>query len=141
MGPASPATVVARATAPDTATLETTWEGSDGRLTLTEAMIAEVTGSLLPTTLLVRRLTASGGPIEALVDFDPRLGEHHRPPRVEHRGEVTVCSWDDTALALQCSPAHRIEPGQPTTITITPGQPLTVTLGVAERAPLSYVSP
>ncbi len=141
MSPASPATVVARAYREGTTTLETTWEGSDGRLTLTEAMIAEVTGSLLPTTLLVRRLTASGGPIEALVDFDPRLGEHHRPPRIEHRGEVTVCSWKDTALALQCSPAHRIEPGQPTTITITPGEPLTVTLGVAERAPLSYVHP
>ena len=116
-------------------------EAATAALTLTEAMIAEVTGSLLPTTLLVRRLTASGGPVEALVDFDPRLGEHHRPPRVEHRGEVTVCSWDDTASRSSAarrigsnpdsrrrSPSHRV-------------QPLTVTLGVAERAPLSYVYP
>ena len=31
-----------------------------GRLTLTEGMVAEVSGRLLPATLLVRRLSASG---------------------------------------------------------------------------------
>jgi hypothetical protein len=57
------------------ATLETTWETPTGRLTLTEAMVAEVSGQLLPSTMLVRRLTAEGGPVEAVLDFDPRLGE------------------------------------------------------------------
>ncbi len=33
----------------------------------------------------------------------------------------------------------RLEPGQPTTVTITPGQPLTVVLTVAEHEPLVYV--
>jgi hypothetical protein len=50
------------------------------RLTLTEAMVAEVTGRLLPTTLLVRRLSAEGGAVEAVVEFAPRLGEYHRLP-------------------------------------------------------------
>ena len=142
MGPAQPATVVARQYRTDTATLQTTWDcGHGARLELTEAMIAEITGTLLPTTLVVRRLTASGGPVEVSVEFDPRLGEQRRVPRVAHRGDITVCTWGGTAIALQCSPALRVQPGQPTTITITPDQPLTVTLTVAERGPLTYVHP
>ena len=77
-------------TAPSTATLETTWDCGGGRLTLAEGMIAEVTGTLLPSTLLVRRITATGGPVDAVVDFDPRLGEHHQRPHVDHRGNVVV---------------------------------------------------
>ena len=67
-------TSIARRYRPGTATLETTWETAGGRLTLTEGMVAELAGRLLPTTLLVRRLTAEGGPIEADVEFDPRVG-------------------------------------------------------------------
>jgi hypothetical protein len=26
----------------------------------------------------VRRLTAADGPVEAVIEFDPRLGEHHQ---------------------------------------------------------------
>src|SRR6266508_4632413 len=141
MGPAHPATVVARHYRNETATLETTWDCGEAQLTLTEAMIAEVAGTLLPTTLLVRRLTATGGPIDALVDFDPRLGEHHRRPRVAHRGDALVCTWGGAALALRCRPAQAIEPGQPASISITPDAPLTITLAVAERGPLAYVHP
>jgi GH15 family glucan-1,4-alpha-glucosidase len=141
MGPAGPATVVAREYRTDTATLETTWSCDGGLLVLTEAMIAEVSGTLLPTTLLVRRLAAVGAPVDAVVRFDPRLGEEHRSPRVDRRGEVLVCAWRGTALALQCTPAQRIEPGAPTRITIDPDRPMTVTLGVAARGPLAYVDP
>jgi len=102
-------------------------------------MIAEVTGALLPSTLLVRRLTAEGGPVEAVIDFDPRLGEQRRPPRVQHRGDTLICSWGATAMAVCCSPPVRIDPGQPTTVTISPGQPLTIAVAVAEREPLVYV--
>jgi GH15 family glucan-1,4-alpha-glucosidase len=141
MGPAHPAPVVRRHYRDATATLETTWQCDGGELTLTEAMIAEVTGTLLPTVLLVRRITATGGPVEAVVDFDPRLGEQHRPPRVDHRGDVVICGWGGTALALNCFPAQRLEPGRAVTITISPGEPLTVTLAMAERGPLTYVHP
>ena len=51
-----------------------TWQTDGGRLTLTEGMVAEVGGRLLPATMLVRRLTAPDGPVEAVIDFDPRLG-------------------------------------------------------------------
>lgn len=139
LGPARPAPVLSRAYRADTTTLETTWDCSPGLLTLTEGMVAEVAGTLLPSTLLVRRVTASGGPVEVLVDLDPRLGERHVRPRVEQRGEVLVCSWASTALAVTSSPYCRIEAGRPDTITVTPGQPLTIAVAVAERGPLTYV--
>lgn len=141
MGPAGIASVVARRYRTGTVTLETTWECAGGQLTLTEAMIAEVTGTLLPTTLLVRRLSATGGPVEALIDFDPRLGELHRRPSVDHRGDIAVCSWGPTAIAVRCSPQIRLEPGKAVTVTVSPGEPLTVSVAVADRGPLAYVNP
>jgi GH15 family glucan-1,4-alpha-glucosidase len=48
LGPAGPATLVKRQYRRHTATLETTWAVGDRRLTLTEAMVAEVSGRLLP---------------------------------------------------------------------------------------------
>ena len=140
LGPSGQATVIARRYRPGTASLETTWRSSKGRLTLHEGMIAKVTGALLPTTLLVRRLTAEVGPVEAVIHFDPRFGEHRLPPRAQHRADILVCNWAATAIALHCSPPVRVDPGQPTTVIVTPGQPLTVVLAVAEREPIVYVN-
>ncbi|HSS09034.1 MAG TPA: glycoside hydrolase family 15 protein, partial [Acidimicrobiales bacterium] len=139
LGPAGATTVIARRYRPDTATLETTWDTPGGQLTLAEGMIADVSGRLLPSGLLVRRLTAAGGPVDAVIEFDPRLGERHRPPRTEHRGDLVVCSWSTTALALRSSPPIRLEVGRPVTLSIAPGHPFTLALSVADREPLIYV--
>jgi GH15 family glucan-1,4-alpha-glucosidase len=141
LGPAVPSVVVGRCYRPGTATLETTWDCTDGRLTLTEGMVGEVAGRLLPATLLVRRLTTSGAPIEVILDFDPRLGEHHRPPRSQHRGEVLVCDWPGTAVAVHTAPHVTVEPGKPQIVTVSPGRPLTVAVAVADREPLVHVTP
>ena len=141
IGPAGAATVIARRYRPHTATLETIWDTPGGRLTLTEGMIADVTGRLLPSSLLVRRLTAAGGPVDAMIEFDPRLGEHHRPPRIEHRGDNLVCSWSTTALALRGSPPLRLQAGRPVMVRVAPGQPVTLALSVADREPLIYLAP
>jgi GH15 family glucan-1,4-alpha-glucosidase len=139
VGPAGEATVIVRRYRPHTASLETTWRTEHGRLTLRDAMIANVAGTLMPTTLLVRRLTAEDGPIAAAVDFDPRFGEQRRRPRPQHRGDILVCDWAATAIALRSTPAVPVRPGRPTTVIVTPGQPLTIVLAVAEREPLVYV--
>jgi GH15 family glucan-1,4-alpha-glucosidase len=141
MGPDGAATVIARGYRPGTATLQTTWRTPGGRLTLTEGMIADVTGRLLPSSLLVRRLTADGGPVDAVIELDPRLGERHRPPRSEDRGDVVVCSWSTTAIAVRSSPPIRLEAGRPVPLTVAPGHPVTLALSVVDREPLIYVDP
>ena len=136
VGPGGRATVIVRRYREATASLETTWQTEHGRLTLHEGMVAEVAGQLLPATLLVRRLSAEDGSVEATIDFDPRFGEQRRPPTAQHRGDLLVCSWAATAISLRCMPPVRVEPGCPTTVTVTPGQPVTVVLAVADREPL-----
>jgi GH15 family glucan-1,4-alpha-glucosidase len=142
VGPTGPSAVVERRYRRHSATLETAWMVGEGRLTLTEGMVSEVAGRLLPTTLLVRRLTAEGSPIKTMVEFDPRLGERHLAPRVRrrHEGELR-CEWGSLALSLVCDPAVRVEPGRPSLITVTPGRPLTLVLSVAHREPLIEVHP
>jgi GH15 family glucan-1,4-alpha-glucosidase len=141
LAPAHAATVVARGYRPDSATLETTWHTDEGRLILTEGMVADVAGRLLPSTMLVRRLTAPDGPIEAIIEFDPRLGERHRRPRSRRRGPVLVCSWSTTALALSTTPSVKVEPGQSHAVRVTPDHPFTAVVSVAEREPLVYADP
>ncbi len=141
VGPAKPAAVRARRYLPHTATLETTWQVADGRLVLTEGMVAEVSGRLLPATVLVRRLSAEGRAVEASILFDPRRGEDHAAPRVRRRSGDVLCEWGSLALSLTCEPHLAVEPGRPTSIPITPGRPVTLVLGVAHREPLIHVPP
>jgi GH15 family glucan-1,4-alpha-glucosidase len=141
LGPAATATVVERKYHLHTATLETTWATPEGKLTLTEAMVAEVAGHLLPATLLVRRLSADGGAVEALVEFDPRRGEEHSRPRVRRRGQDLVCEWGAVAMALSCDAGPAVELGRATSFTVTPDRPVTFVLTVARREPLIQVEP
>jgi GH15 family glucan-1,4-alpha-glucosidase len=141
MGPSEASPVIARRYRPDTVTLETTWRTPAGDLTLTEGMVSDVVGTLLPTTLLVRRLTSSGGDIAATVVFDPRVGERHRSPRTERRGQTTVWSWGGTAAALRADPPLHLEAGHGATVTVSPGRPVTITMAVADRTALTYVDP
>ncbi|MDQ7904364.1 glycoside hydrolase family 15 protein [Phytohabitans sp. ZYX-F-186] len=141
LGPATPAPVVERRYRRHTATLVTTWQVGGGRLTLTEAMVAEVAGRLLPATLLVRRLSAQGAAVDAVVEFDPRHGERQRPPRVRHRGPALVCEWGALALCLASAPRVDVVPGRPAPVTVAPGEPVTFVLAVAHREPLVHVDP
>ena len=139
LGPAIAATVVERKYRHHTATLETTWATPDGKLTLTEAMVAEVAGRLLPATILVRRLSADGGAVDALVEFDPRRGEERSRPRGRRRGQDLVCEWGALAMSLSCDAGPAIELGRPTSFTVTPDRPITFVLTVAHREPLIQV--
>ncbi len=141
LGPAGRSRSSRRRYHPASATLETTWDTGTGRLVLTEGMVAEVTGRLLPTTLLVRRLAAVSGPVDAVVELDPRLGERHRPPEARRRGAALVCQWGSIAVAVQAAPWLPLEPGRPLRVRVAPGQPLTVVLAVASREPLVHVDP
>jgi GH15 family glucan-1,4-alpha-glucosidase len=141
MGPTAQAPVVARAYRPETATLCTTWATNGAELTLTEGMVSDVAGQLLPTTLLVRRLRAAGGPVDVTIDFDPRLGTRHRMPHHERRGTAQVCTWGATALALTCSRPIDLRPGRAVTATVDDGEELTIAVGFADHEPLVLVTP
>ena len=141
IAPARPADILTRHYRPHSTTVETTWRVGGGRLTLTDAMVAEVAGRLLPATLLVRRLVTEGGPVDVDVTFDPRLGEDHRPPRTRRRDRNLVCTWGPLAVSLGCSAEVDIDVGRPRLVTVTPDQPLTLVLAVAHREPLIHVDP
>lgn len=142
IGPRDPdAPVASRRYLPGTATLETTWTTSSGLLTLTEGMIADLGGRLLPSTLLVRRLSATGGPVEAAIEFDPRMGERRRAPRIEARRDALVCTFGATALALTTSPRLSLETCGPTRVVVDPDRPVVTALAAADREPLVVVDP
>ena len=140
-GPAEHATLTSRRYRRDTATLETRWTTASGQLTLTEGMVAELDGRLLPTTLVVRRLAAQSGPVTARIEFDPRLGRARRGPRTQRRGDTLVCTWGATATSLCIDPSLTVEPGRPIGVAVTPDRPVTLTFAVAHREPLVDVGP
>jgi GH15 family glucan-1,4-alpha-glucosidase len=139
VGPAAAASVAERRYLPEATTLETVWESASARLTLTEGMLAEPGRRLLPATVVVRRLTADGGPVDASVEFDPRLAR--RPPRAARRGDALICSWGSLVLALGSTPALPVEPGRPLIIRVEPGRPVTLVLAAAHREPLVITEP
>ena len=141
VGPATPTDPVTRRYRPHTATLETVWNVGGAELTLTEGMVAELAGRLLPTTMLVRRLTARRGPVDVTVEFDPRFGETQRPGRVARRGRVVVSSRGSLAVSLGTDPDVVIDVGRPVSVTVEPDRPLTFVLAIAHREPLIYVDP
>jgi GH15 family glucan-1,4-alpha-glucosidase len=139
VGPAGPMLPAGRRYRPDTATLETTWATDSAELTLTDGMVAEPAGRLLPATLLVRHLIARGRPVAVTIEFDPRFGDANDAPESGRRGEGLVCSRGSLALSLGTTPHVHIEPGRPVTVTVTPERPLTLVLAVAHREPLVFV--
>ncbi|MCU1430769.1 MAG: glycoside hydrolase 15-related protein [Actinomycetia bacterium] len=141
VGPTRPPRMSTRRYRPGTATLETTWEVDGASLTLTDGMVAEPDGRLLPSTLLVRRLTAVGGAADVTMLFDPRFGEARNPPRSERRRDGLVCSRGALAVSLGCEPRVEVEAGRAVRVTIAPDRPLTLVLAIAHREPLIYVEP
>lgn len=125
----------------DTATVETMWVTPTGRLTLTDSMVSEVTGRLYPATLLVRQLFAHDHPVEVAISFDPRLGEHSRPPRVRRDHQGIVCLWPNLALSITTTGTTPIQPGATTTEIVEPGRPVTLVVGSAHRQPVILVTP
>ncbi|MDQ4149500.1 MAG: DUF5911 domain-containing protein, partial [Actinomycetota bacterium] len=89
---------VSRSYLPGSAVLTTTWQTATGEALLTDAMILELTGSLLPQAALVRRVTCSRGVVRLRVLFNPKRGLPGRPPRARRDGRLLVCSWGSLAL-------------------------------------------
>lgn len=141
IGPSDGTRPAARRYRPQTATIETTWCVGSTVLTLCDAMVAELAGSFLPVTLVVRRLTAEGGPVRATLELDPRYGAARQPYHTSQRPQGLVCTKGSMALAVATSNGARLETRTPVPITVTPDAPVTVVLAVADREPLIHVDP
>jgi GH15 family glucan-1,4-alpha-glucosidase len=123
------------------AVLETTWRTASGVVSLTDGMVLEVSGKLLPQLLLLRRVVCHEGSVSLKIRFDPRLGLHGEPPRSSRRGNVLVCSWGALALSLEASSQLDLVPGEETTASLRQGEVLTFAMALADRAPLIFIEP
>lgn len=140
IGPDEPAVAVGRRYRGDTATLETSWSVEGGRLVLADSMVAEITGKMLPHTMVVRRVTAEGRPIRVQVEVNPRFGYEREPAgRIRrHRGGLVI---ERTALALAVTTDADADlwPGRSVSIEVHPGRPLVVVLSASHRTPAFLV--
>ncbi len=141
LGPAGDAEVVHRRYRGGSTLLETTWRVGAAELSLTEGMVADVAGSLLPTFCLVRRLDARGGAVECAACFDPRFGIERRGPRARATPAGLVCVDHATALALTADRDVGLLPGGAVEFALEPERPLTIVLTAAHRGPLTYLTP
>lgn len=124
-----------RAYVPCTSTLETTWELPGAKLRLADSMIAEVSGRLLPPTLLVRRIEASGGPVEVVMHLAPRFGYHRRrAKRVTAAGSTLVIEHRDLVLALDTDVDCRPAADHDITFTVHPQRPVTFSLSITRHS-------
>jgi GH15 family glucan-1,4-alpha-glucosidase len=126
---------------PGSAVLETTWETAAGVARLTDGMVADVSTVLLPQLLLVRRLEAVEGPVEAEAFFDPRRNFGDHPDRIRRRAGGLFVEWGALALVLHSAPDLALTPGVPTRFRLAPGERVTFVLAASDRAPGVLVGP
>jgi GH15 family glucan-1,4-alpha-glucosidase len=125
----------------DSVVLETVWRTATGRARLTEGMASDLSQTLLPQLLLVRRLECLEGEVEVDVLFDPRRDLHHRPTRSARRSGALVVEWGSFALLLRTAPDLELAPGTPRRVPLRAGDKLTCVLAGADRAPGVVVAP
>ncbi len=123
------------------AILETTWSVPSGEVVLTEGMLPEVQGRLLPSTLFVRRVEARGAPVELTVTYRPRTRVAGRDRRVSQRHGALTATWGGLAVGLTSTLGPELVPDDPVTVTVEPDAPLVLVLTVAEAEPLVHVEP
>jgi len=140
LAPTSPqARLVDRRYLGDSPVLETCWQVGTARLRLTEGLVGETGGALMPSGLMVRRVSVTGGAVEVGVRFDPRYGEGRRRPRCETRSGAAVCTWGADALALVSDLPAAIRSGTRQRVTVEPEAPITFVVSVAAREPVVLV--
>ncbi|HEV3472599.1 MAG TPA: trehalase-like domain-containing protein, partial [Actinomycetota bacterium] len=123
------------------AVLDSSVRSTTGAGRLTEAMVVDVEGALLPQLILIRTVRCDEGSLNARVLFDPRLGLPGASPRVGRRAGVLVCEWGSIALALQTSQDLDVQPGREFTVEVAAGSSLSFVMTLAHRSPVVFISP
>src|SRR5699024_7211414 len=126
----------------DTATVRTIWDVDGGELWLRDSMLAEVGGTLLPATTLVRRLDAVGRPLRCRIHLRPRFGDDLAPPdRLRHHRDGLVVEHADVGFAISTDLPGGIQVDEDLTVDLEPGSPVTVVLTTNRIGPLVFVPP
>jgi GH15 family glucan-1,4-alpha-glucosidase len=123
------------------AVLETSVRAATGSGLRTEAMVVDLSATLLPQLILVRRIECDQGSLHMRVNFDPKLGLPGRVPRSSRRAGTLVCEWGSLAIGLQASPELDLEPGKERAIELPAGSALTLIMTLSDRTPVVYVPP
>lgn len=126
---------------PDSAVLETTWSVGSGQLVLTEAMLPELGGRLLPQSLFVRRLVAHGAPTEVTITFRPRSRVDGRDRLVRTEPAMLVATWGPLAVGLTADIGETVPIDEPVTVSVDPARPVVLAMSVGEAEPIVRVDP
>jgi GH15 family glucan-1,4-alpha-glucosidase len=126
---------------PGSAVLETTWDTATGRARLTDGLVADLSGGLLPQLLLVRRVEGVHGEVDAQVLFDARRDLRERPRRTRRTTAALTAEWGPLKLLLRTTPDLELASGIPREIRLRAGEMVTFALSAADRAPGVLVGP
>lgn len=111
------------------AIVDTAVRSATGAGRLTDAMVMDVKGALLPQLVLIRTVRCDEGTLHARVLFDPRRGLPGVPPRAGKRAGTLVCDWGSLAIGLQSFPLTEIKAGSSVWVVMT----------LADRSPVVSV--
>ena len=142
LGPADGASLSDRRYAASTTTVETTWKLDGAELRLADSMIGEVSGRLLPGTVLVRRLEARERTVRVDVQLVPRFGwQRNRASRIRRRSGALVIEHADLALAVSTDADVELTTEEKLSFVLEPNRPVTIVLTASHRGPLVFVPP
>jgi GH15 family glucan-1,4-alpha-glucosidase len=141
LGPATTEPPVDRRYNGQTATLITTWRSEGSEITLEDSMVAEVSGHLLPTTVLRRRLSCRGEAVVARVQLAPRFGYRREPAhRVATRHGALVLEHGSLVVAVTTN-GPPLGPETEIEWRLTPDHPVTFVLSAERSGPAIIVPP
>lgn len=141
IAPVDPVESTSRAYRGHTASLVTTWRLADSEVELTDAMVANVTGTALPGTVLVRQVRARARAARVVVRLAPRFGYDRRPAaRTRRRLGALLLDRGSVAIAVTTS-GPQLEPEEHVVIDVGEGEVMTIVVTVTRHGPAVIVPP
>jgi GH15 family glucan-1,4-alpha-glucosidase len=123
------------------AVLETDIQTSTGAARVVETMVGDVSGEMLPQSVLIRHVSCEAGRVVMRTSFDPRWGLPGRDPdRTRRTHQGLVCEWGSLAIGLSSHGPMGLVNEETSSVELNEGQSSTFVLSLADRCPISWVS-